>query len=206
MQLEKHGSDCAWWVDPSVLNSEAIVYSFGLGEDISFELSIISKFNIDVWAYDPTPRSIAWVRRQNIPKELRVNPVGIANYDGSATFYEPANIKNVSHSIINTEDAARKSIEVSVRRLSSFMKENGHSKIDILKMDVEGAEYDVIEDLLSSGIRPYQLLVEFHHRFPAIGIMLTKKAISALHGAGYVITYVSPNGEEFSFVWRPGDI
>ena len=37
------------------------------------------------------------------------------------------------------------------------MKELGHNKIDILKMDIEGAEYAVINDIERSGIRPEQI-------------------------------------------------
>lgn len=43
------------------------------------------------------------------------------------------------------------------------MKELSHSVIDILKIDIEGSEYDVIEDLINSKIRPKELLNEFHH-------------------------------------------
>jgi len=37
------------------------------------------------------------------------------------------------------------------------MAKLGHSSLDILKMDIEGAEYDVIKEILSSGIRPRQV-------------------------------------------------
>ena len=40
---------------------------------------------------------------------------------------------------------------------SIIMAKLGHSSLDILKIDIEGAEYDVIEDMLSSGIRPRQV-------------------------------------------------
>ena len=40
------------------------------------------------------------------------------------------------------------------------------SRIDILKMDIEGAEYDVIDDIINSPVPIAQVLIEFHHRFP----------------------------------------
>src|SRR6202008_4156450 len=45
----------------SVLKPGAIVYSFGVGEDASFDLELIRQFDCEVYAFDPTPRSIAWV-------------------------------------------------------------------------------------------------------------------------------------------------
>ncbi len=35
-----------------------IVYSFGIGEDLSFSDDIIKRFDARVYAYDPTPKSI----------------------------------------------------------------------------------------------------------------------------------------------------
>ena len=37
-----------------------------------------------------------------------------------------------------------------------------------MKMDIDGAWYEVLDDLPASPIKPTQLLVEFHHRFPGI--------------------------------------
>ena len=67
-------------------------------------------------------------------------------------------------------------------------------------MDVEGAEYDVIKDIEISNIRPDQILVEFHHRFPDIGINKSKDAIRRLREMGYCLFAISDTGEEFSFV------
>jgi hypothetical protein len=43
------------------LGPDSIVYSFGLGEDISFDLELIERTGATVYGFDPTPRSIAWV-------------------------------------------------------------------------------------------------------------------------------------------------
>jgi len=53
--------------------------------------------------------------------------------------------------------------------------------------------------MLARRIPVKQLLVEFHHRWPQIGIEKTKRAIQALNAAGYRIFSVSPSGEEYSF-------
>ena len=38
-----------------------------------------------------------------------------------------------------------KYIDVNVKKLRSIMNELGHTRIDLLKMDIEGSECDVIE-------------------------------------------------------------
>jgi len=80
------------------------------------------------------------------------------------------------------------------------MKENSHSKIDLLKMDVEGSEYDVLENMLDEKIFPKQILVEFHHRFVKIGIGKTKRIISKLNSTGYKIAKISESKLEYTFL------
>jgi predicted PolB exonuclease-like 3'-5' exonuclease len=91
-------------------------------------------------------------------------------------------------------------VKAPIKRLQTIMKELGHNHIDVLKMDIEGGEYEVIEDMLASSIKPKQLLVEFHHRWAEIGFQKTRKAIQDLHAAGYKRFYLSPAKEEISFL------
>ncbi len=41
------------------------------------------------------------------------------------------------------------------------MREMGHQRLDLLKLDIEGAEYQVIESLLTDGIEADILCIEF---------------------------------------------
>ena len=52
-----------------------------------------------------------------------------------------------------------------VRTVASIMKELGHEHIDILKIDVEGSEYRMLEHLIESGTcrRVDQITLEWHH-------------------------------------------
>ena len=84
------------------------------------------------------------------------------------------------------------------------MNELGHDGIDILKMDVEGAEYDVITDICQSEIRPQQILIEFHHRFPNVGLAKTRNTIEQIRKMGYKLFSVSTTNEEFCFIRNSG--
>ena len=76
----------------------------------------------------------------------------------------------------------------------------GHDSLDILKMDIEGAEYAVLHNVLENSIPVTQLCVEFHHRWREIGVSRTREAISALRARGYRIFHISDSGEEYSFL------
>lgn len=125
---------------------------------------------------------------------------GIAAIDGNVSFSPPENPDHVSHTLLDRPSTKAKAISVPVKRLSTIMKELGHDQIDILKMDIEGAEYDVIKDIGKSGIGPLQILVEFHHRFPGVGIKRSKEAIDRLRSMGYQLFSVSTTNEEFCFI------
>jgi len=194
------GNDRAsWYVCPNGLSPSSVVYSFGVGEDVSFDLELSRRFGLCVNAFDPTPRSVEWVSRQALPENFVFHAYGVADFDGLTKFHPPVNPTHVSHTLLSRE-TPWPAIEVPVHRLATIVKRLGHERIDLLKMDIEGAEYSVLNDLLSSRIVVNQLLVEFHHRWPEVGPKKTKQAIRELNSAGYRIFHVSTGGEEYSFL------
>jgi FkbM family methyltransferase len=192
-----------WEILADGLHESAVVYSFGVGEDISFDLELIRRYRVTVQAFDPTARSIEWVRAQQVPSQFVMHEKGVGPFDGQAAFRAPSNPEHVSHSMV---DAAQHGDAVywPVRRIATIMTELGHRRIDLLKMDVEGAEYAVVDDLLAGETRPSQLLVEFHHRLRGVGVHQTTRAIKRLRAAGYRLFAISETGDEYSFVHCPG--
>lgn len=189
-----------WTICPDKITKSSIIYSFGIGEDISFDLEIIKRFNCKVDAFDPTPKSLNWLRKQNLPENFCYHNFAIANYDGESKFFMPKNPNHISCSLSQNANNNNQSINVPVKRLSTILLGLEHKKIDILKMDIEGAEYNVIEDILSSNIEIDQILIEFHHRFEKKGVLKTKKCIKELNEHGYKLFNVSESYEECSFI------
>lgn len=201
IQTEQYGSDHGVWaVAANELDENSIVYSFGVGDDISFDLALIERYNATVHAFDPTPLSVNWVKKQSPPNQFVFHPYGVTDYDGHATFYAPSNPDYVSYTLLEEQRPQQKNVRVPVRRLTTILDELGHEYIDLLKMDIEGAEYNVIRSLLHEEITVNQLLVEFHHRFASVNVQQTKNAIEALNRKGYKIFHVSPDGREFSLI------
>jgi FkbM family methyltransferase len=192
--------NASWTIIDESLTSDSVVYSFGVGTDISFDLEMINHYNTIIHAFDPTPKSIQWLKTQKISDKFVFHPFGIASKNGKIDLYLPQNEKHVSGSILPEMISASSKLSVEVFDLLSIMNMLNHNYIDILKMDIEGAEYDVIQNIIDSKLKIKQILIEFHHRFPAIGIKKTRQAIKILNDAGYKIFDVSPSGEEFSFI------
>lgn len=195
------GSDYGGWtICPDDIGPESIVYSFGVGDDISFDLALIAQFDLNIYAFDPTPRSINWIRGQQLPANFNFTDIGLADYDGQAAFSPPDNPLHVSYTLLERPQFPGQLINAPVQRLDSIAAKFGHTHIDILKMDIEGAEYGVISDLKKSAIGINQLLVEFHHRFDSVSYKDTKNASSILKDLGFRIFSVSASGLEVSFI------
>ncbi|RZD46594.1 MAG: hypothetical protein CXT78_03960 [Thaumarchaeota archaeon] len=89
---------------------------------------------------------------------------------------------------INPED---KIIKIPVKTLDSFVKENNIKKIDILRMDVEGFEYNIIlgANRVLEKFKP-KIFVEIHKMY--LGKEKTYKIFSDLKNKGYEIKYYIP--------------
>jgi FkbM family methyltransferase len=191
-----------WWLCPEGLGPDSVVYSFGIGTDVDFDLALIDRFGLRVHAFDPTPASLDWLRTQDLPEALEVHPFGLADRDGAVDFHPPARADHVSHSLLPgvLGDAGRPPVRVPVRRLSTLMATLGHHRIDLLKLDIEGAEYAALEDVLAAGLDIRQILVEYHHRFPGVGPEATRRSLALLRWHGFRLFAVSGSGEECSLL------
>ena len=196
--------DGDWRYTPDGLDERSVVYSLGVGDDIGLDLTLIGKHGVTVHAFDPTPNSIEMLAGRDLPSRFKFHPWAVAAQDGSLTFYprlkKDGSTSEVMFTMVAEEATRADAIEVPAHTLQTIMGKLGHSRIDLLKMDIEGAEYEVIEGMLASSILPRQLLVEFHHRFPGNGLPRTAALIERLRGAGYRIIAVSEIGREVSFL------
>lgn len=205
VRMERLGSAYGGYcVCPVGLREQTVVYSFGVGKDVSFDLALIERFGVTVHAFDPTPQSIDWARSQALPPQFVLHEYGIGDHDGTARLIPPSNPEHVSHRVAHQGDESRPTVELPIRRLATVLRALGHSHIDLLKLDVEGAEYSVIDEIVEKQIDVAQLVLEFHHQLTGYSLHDTETAISKLDRAGYQVFHVSRTGREYSFLRRPG--
>jgi len=199
--LQRVGSEYGgYFVDMQALSAKPVIYSLGVGEDISFDLALIESCACTIYAFDPTPRVQSWIASQTLPPQFHFVPIGIANFDGEADFYLPPSSEFVSHSLLNVKEYSKKSIRVPMMTLLAAMTKFGHKEIDVLKMDIEGAEYSVLADLVRERVDVRQIIVEFHHRLSHVGISETRNILSTLRDYGMKLCYVCPRLEVMTFV------
>jgi len=193
--------DGGFYVCPKLLNENSIVYSFGIGKEISFDKEILGKHKCKLFAFDPTPKSINWLKKQDLPPNFSFYEYGIGTKTECIDFYLPIDPDHVSGSAtIQSNVSVEKSIKVQMNSFSDIIKEIKHDHIDVLKMDIEGSEYAVLEDIIKSDVVIDQILVEFHDRFFKDGIEKSKEIVNTLRKNGYEIFAQSYDLDEISFV------
>jgi len=178
------------FVDTGALFESTIV-SCGLGEDASFDVEFASRFHAKVIVVDPTPRAVLHfhkiARRIGRKAALPYADSGkqpAEAYDlsalrsGSLTLidkavwteckpvklYMPDNPDFVSHSLVNDRSnglSPRDFIEVNAVSLDALLDSFALRDLPLLKLDIEGAEIEVIRDMLAKKIFPGQILVEY---------------------------------------------
>ena len=181
------GSDYGgWWIPTAAASHGTVAFCVGVGEDITFDLALHDR-GCTVVAIDPVPRAAAHIAA-NAPEDDRFafRPYGLAASDGVVAFFPPRDPAHVSYSMTNLQRTTV-ATPLPVRSLASAMAETGHDRIDILKLDIEGAEYEVLDALLADRLRPPVLCVEFDQPMP---LRRTLRMTRRLVAAGYRVAKI----------------
>jgi FkbM family methyltransferase len=193
MNITKLGSEYGkHYVVLDFINKDSLVYSFGIGEDITFDLELMNRTGCEINAFDPTPKSLNWIKKQNLPEKFKFFEYGLSDKDGILKFDPPPNPEWVSY-----KESKDGSFEFPVKSLSSVKAELGHQhkRIDFLKLDIEGSEYSVIDNVILQKLNPIQMSVEFHgsHEDIISWVSNNKNLRDSYHA------YLFPDNEIFFF-------
>jgi FkbM family methyltransferase len=180
-EVRRIGDQGSGWVMHTG-HAPVVCYCAGVGKGMSFEIELAKIASRPVLVFDPSPTGIATINKADT-SNLRFFPVGLAAETGIIEFSLPKDPDEGSYSI--AQEGVEK-ISFECWDLPTIMKKNGDSSIDLLKMDIEGFEYDIVDRFLDQRIPVRQLCVEFH---PWLKPGRTWKTIAKLRKAGYRIIH-----------------
>lgn len=190
-----------WWIPTEGLNADSKCYLAGVGTDITFDKALIDRLGCSAWGMDPTPKSIIWFNDSvGYLEGYRLLPWGLAGISGSIKFYSPRDPAHVSHSIKNLQRTDSFFV-ADVKTVRQVMIDLDHQTIDLLKVDIEGAEHDTLRAMIADGILPYVICVEFDQPEP---IAWSIGTVKVLRRAGYRLAKVDTFN--FTFVHAPSRI
>ena len=196
-------------LDPLLKKNKIIVYSFGIGEDLSFSEDIIKQFGgaVEVYAFDPTPKSFEYVKKNPLysnaeSTNFRFYNYALASENGEDIFYLPTNENYVSGALHKFNHLKSNGIQIQKKTLKTIMEELGHDKIDLLKMDIEGSEFEVVENIINDNIQFTQFCIEVHDRFFEDKNQKLDSMLQMLQSYDYILINMSDDMQEFTFIKR----
>lgn len=193
MEIVRLGSDYGGWSIPiALLDSRSTIYSVGIGEDASFDIELAERLKCTIQCIDPTPRANEYLLRLG-HQSLISHPVGLWIDDTTLSLYQPKNREHVSLSVTDRFNTSE-SIQLPMLTLISLMEMCEHKSIDLLKMDIEGAEAEVLDQLVADGPFPKILAVEFER---IESPRRTFRRIRSIREAGYIVVAVERNNITF---------
>lgn len=189
-----------------------IVYSAGIGDCINFELDLLNmlkqnNIEVELFAIDPTPKALEFLSQQDLPDNFHVLPYALSDRDSKLDFALPQSDGWISGSAADVKQDSRnfdfnRKIQVEGRTIESIMKELGHNGIDLLKMDIEGSEFDVLEEALNKKLNIIEMCVDHHEYMLKHGRRRMIKLLSLLKGNYDIICTEDSGNKNFCCILK----
>lgn len=115
-------------------------------------------FEANPYTYEVLQKNVL----QNNLKNVKINNLALSNSKSELKFYiDESNYGSLTGSI-NSNRGGKKELIVNADKLSNFI--NKVDTIDLVKMDVEGAEFNIINDLFNENLisKVNQYIIEYH--------------------------------------------
>jgi FkbM family methyltransferase len=146
------------------LDRESVVMDVG-GFKGDFCAAITSKFNCRVFVFEPVPKfyNICAARFASDDRVTCLN-FGLCDIDGSFSILNDGD----ASSLCRDETLGLASDSVVVRRFDKVFSELCVNRIDLIKINIEGGEFSLLDHMISSGLISYveHLQVQFHNFVP----------------------------------------
>jgi FkbM family methyltransferase len=171
-----------WVVPGGAIRPDWVCYSVGAGGDISFDMDLIERWGVRVRSIDPVPD---YVRRAleeaGGDERLTAHEYAIATSDGPMRMQLTHDPNSESVSPVGLYDT-ESYVEFQGRTLPSLMAELGDQQVQLLKLDVEGGEYDVIPALDLRGLGVQVFATQLHH---VASVGRARALVAVLASQGY---------------------
>jgi FkbM family methyltransferase len=164
--------------------------------------SFLRKPNASIYSFEPVPKNFTYLQTNKTAHpqfDWELFNSAVSNQSGDHDFfyddeYSPEGI-DVSASLfsaerIHTVGGKHKKIKVPVLNLSEWMEENKLQVCDLLKLDCEGAEYNILYSMLNSCFRTIRYIVADVHLMTGKGENIDDLA-AFLRTKGYEVKTVN---------------
>ncbi len=143
------------------LDGSSVVLDVG-GYKGQWASDIYARYNCTVYVFEPIPEFA-----QRIRERFAGNPKVIVFADALTAVEAPLQL-SLAADASSAFGAAGPQLSCSTRTLRRFLEETGVKRIDLLKLNIEGGEYELLEGMLKEGHLTLvdHLQIQFHDVAP----------------------------------------
>ncbi len=129
--------------------------------------NIVDRYNPIIYAFEPNPQSFSRLnnKAQNNPK-LKPLDYGLGGEDEQVEF----TLNGLGSSMLDerSENADMPRIEVRIASVDTAWKELGLGNVDLMKINIEGAEYPLLERMIEADLVKQVdcFMIQFHEWLP----------------------------------------
>lgn len=184
------GTPYGGWIVPGGLIEPAwTCYSVGAGGDIGFDLELCRRFDATVRAFEAVPSLVEQAVADGAGEpRFSAHHAAVATRDGPLRMQLSHDAQSSSVSSAGLYESDRY-VEVPGRTLESLMAELGDEHIDLLKLDIEGGEYELMRRLDPRALGVKILAVQLHHTG---SVREARALIDGMRAAGYRLVGCRP--------------
>jgi FkbM family methyltransferase len=115
-----------------------------------------------ICCYEPSPGNFEYLRANTSAlRDVEIFPYGLADRETSCALYEGQS-QSAQRSVVRTISTLERFETIRLRRASEELTERGIAEISLLKIDTEGCEVPILEDLLAGTPVIDVIQVEYH--------------------------------------------
>ena len=139
------------------LKQESIVFDVG-GFEGYYSKKIYDNYGCNIFIFEPHPLFYKKINNnfKGVSKVKLFN-FGLSNRDFEINISD----KGAGSSVMND---VKNGTKVQIRSITDFIYESGIKRIDLIKLNIEGSEYEVLDDLFNNKLIRIidNLLIQFH--------------------------------------------
>lgn len=144
------------------LNSDSIIFDLG-GYEGQFTSDIFSRYLCKCYIFEPVSKYYKYIlKRFEKNDKVYVFPFGLAAKDETCSIY----INNDGSSMYKKSAMVKQNAveHMELRSFGSFIEQNDIKHIDLIKINIEGAEYDLLDYIINEGLINIinNLQIQFH--------------------------------------------
>ena len=171
-------------------DDSSVIIDVGCADDADFSLHMIDKYGLKAYGIDPTRKHRPALNslEEKLDGRFKHLPLAVSATNGTITFHESET--NQSGSILNDhtnviQDKVN-SYEVESVTLKNLIDRIDKPDVDLIKLDLEGAEYDLLKNITADDVKPFrQIFIEFHHHCTHHSIEETQAIVEAISAMGF---------------------